>query len=332
MERRVYDFTDGTFHFFKVFARRPGATLSLVIWQILLYAVLLIGVVLLFAPFLTPLIEAARTNQELSEAELLAALGQRWAGYAIMVPVLILLLLMVQGAWLRLLTHGKPAAFIPFRIGGDELRLFLVNLVFIVAGYIAFTLLILVTGLAIGALGYLMQDGALPGVVGGLLVTLIAFVAIGFAIFVVLRFAAAPAMTVNEGRFRLFGSVAATKGIWGWMLLSYLVIFVLVLVGSSLIGGIQFVVLLSGMADYITAADLIGQEPDLDELMAMLTQRSVLIGLSIVVGLQLLFQIFVDAAFHGIGAYPAVMHAKGGFEPDEVTAPSGSVGDAPAEG
>ena len=331
MAQPAYDFTDGTFHFFKTFGRRPGSTLSLIIWTALLYAVLFGGIFAALAPLFGVIFEAASVGRDPTDAEVLAILGSTWLGMVVAVFGGLIVVLMIQAAWLRLLTHGRLASGIPFRFGADEFRLFGVNLcliAFLIVGYVVAVIgfVLVVGGMSLGvAVGE--TSGGIAGVFGGVLFGLLMFAVF---VFFALRFAAAPAMTINEGRFRLFGSFAATRGIWGWMLLSYMVIFLIVFFASSLVYMLQLGVAMFGLAEAAALFDSI--DTDAGAVFELLTRPSILIGFGIIILLQVVFQIFYDAVFHSVGAYAAVRHAAGGEPEENTSAPAASVGDAPGEG
>ncbi len=333
MAQPAYDFTDGTFHFFKTFSRRPGSTLGLIIWTMLLYAVLFGAIIAAFAPLFGVIFEAAIVGREPTDAEVLAILGSTWLGLVVAGLGSLIVVLMIQAAWLRLLTHGRVASGIPFRFGADELRLLGVNLcliAFLIVGYIVAVMgfVLVIGGMSLGvAAGE--ASGGIAGVFGGLLFGLVMFAVF---VFFALRVAAAPAMTINEGRFRLFGSFAATKGIWGWMLLSYVVIFLIMFFASTLVYMFQVGAAMFGLADAAALFDAIDMGADAGAVFDLLTRPSILIGLGIIILLQVIFQIFYDAVFHSVGAYAAVRHAAGGEPEEDISAPAASVGDAPREG
>lgn len=333
MAQPAYDFADGTFHFFKTFSRRPGSTLGLIIWTMLLYAVLFGAIIAAFAPLFGVIFEAAANDREPTDTEVLAAFGSAWLGMAIAILGSLGVVLMIQGAWLRLLTHGRTAVGIPFRFGADELRLLGVNLcllAFLLLGYIvgAMGFFLIIAGVSFG-IGAGDAAGGAASVFGGLLFSLVILVVF---VFFALRFAAAPAMTVNEGRFRLFGSFAATKGIWGWMLLSYIVIFFILFFASTVIYMLQLGVAFAGLANMTELVDTIDKGGDVEAVFEMLRQPAILIVLGAVLLLQAVYQIFADAMFHSVGAYAAVRHAAGGEPEEDISAPAASVGDAPREG
>jgi hypothetical protein len=334
MASSSYDFVRGTFHFFVVFGRRPWSVLWLVLWQAIAYTAVIAAIFTALWPLFAILISAAQAGREPTEAEMLAVLGSAWLAVSLSYLATFVVVLMMQGAWLRLLTHGRTAAIIPFRFGFDELRLLGVNLLFALFIFVGYIVSAVVIGLVIGvgALG-LELDSVTTGAASGALAVLLVIVFALIAIFLMLRFAAAPAMSVNEGRFRLFGSFAATKGVWGWMLLSYLLLYVLFIAAATFVSGIQFGAILIGAADVISILEAVNGEPDMAAVFEMLRSPSVIAAFVIAVGLQFLLQSFMEGSWHGVGAYAALRHAgKGEAEEAVETAPPASVGEAPSQG
>jgi len=332
LARSTYDFARGTFHFFVVFGRRPVSVLWLALWQMLAYVALAALVLTAFWPLFDVIASAEQAGREATDAEILAVLGSIWLAVSASLVGAVMISLMVQGAWLRLLTHGRTAPVIPFRLGLDELRLFGVNALFVVFVLVGHLVSALVIGLAIGVSILGVESEAAAAALGGGLTVILMIVFFLIAVFLMLRFAAAPAMSVNESRFRLFGSFAATRDIWGWMLLSYLVLYVLILVAASLVSSIQIGAVLIGAADIIPAIETMGDEPNLEALLEILRSPFVLIALGITIGLQILLQIVIEGSWHGVGAYAALRHTGDAGDGESVTAPAASVGDAPKEG
>ena len=230
-----YEFVDGTFHFFKVFARRPGATLSLIFWQILAYTAILGLALLALSPAFPIIADAIQYQREPDESEIIVLIGSIWLGLLALQLLAIVFSLMIQAAWLRLLTHGRTAPVIPFRFGSDELRLLGVNICFFLLGIAMMTAYFILFGI-LGFIGAVTSGGDGPGAALILAPILMIFVVFPLVLFVALRFAAAPAMTINEGGFRFFSSWRATGRIWAWMLLSYLVLLVVVWAAMTAIG------------------------------------------------------------------------------------------------
>jgi hypothetical protein len=310
------------------------SVLYLVLWQVIAYTAVAAVILTAFWPLFAILINAAQAGREPSDAEMLAVLGSVWLAISLSYLAAFVVLLMMQGAWLRLLTHGRTAAIIPFRFGLDELRLLGVNVLFAIFIFAGYVVSALVVGLVIGAgvLGVEMGSGA-TGAFGGALAVLLIIAFALIAVFLMLRFAAAPAMSVNDGRFRLFESFAATKDIWGWMLLSYLLLYVLFIAAATFVSGLQFGVILVGMADVISILDAVDGEPDMASVFEMVRSPSVVIAFIIAAGIQILLQCFMEGSWHGVGAYAALRHSgQTGTEDSVETAPAASVGEAPSEG
>lgn len=338
-----YDFTSAAFWFFKCVGRNPGGAFSIALWQIIVYAVI-IGVLLVVGlPAIQSILELVAVNDDPDPNEIFAAAGTLLALSPVIVIGSLLVALMAQGAWLRLMTRNEVAGGIPFRLGADEGRLLLVNLcltAFVIAAYIVgalfFTVIVAVT-MGINA----AADGAVwAALVNGL----IWFVAVvGFAvaaIIICVKLAAGPALTVRQRGFRLFHSFAATKGIVGWLVLTYIVLLIIGLVGSMVLSMVQQVAAMGGMmgafgplfGDLMNGNEL---EPEQvrEVLSQALTSPAVLIALCVMILAQIIFQIAFEGLWHGVGAYVAVRH-DGGDGPVEtdLSAPAESVGTAPSEG
>jgi hypothetical protein len=332
MTRPDYDLVQSTFRVFIVLGERPGEVMRLAVWQILLYAVLVAAVIACYWPLLSLVITSAAQGVEPSDQAVLASLGAIWLGASISVVGGILAALMVQGAWLRLLTHGETKPGIPMRLGGDEGRLFGVNLVFVVFnvigwGAVTAMLTLLSAGAAIGA----DNDPTALLVMSPLIAIIVMAVAL-IAIFIMLRFAAAPAMAVNERRFVLFGSFAATRGVWGWMLLSYLGVIAMAIVAGAVLSILQILPIsfaVGYLAGLGSSLDAMGPA---EVISALASNPFVIISFIFVLLIQIVFRIFLDGAWHGVGAYVAMRH--GGAAPADagVETPTASVGAAPKEG
>ncbi|MFC4723978.1 hypothetical protein AB6B38_04925 [Glycocaulis abyssi] len=338
-----YDFTSAAFWFFKCVGRNPGGAFTIALWQIIAYGVI-VGTLLVFGlPAIQSILELAATTNDPDPSDVFAAAGTLLALSPVIVIASLVVALMAQAAWLRLMTRNEVAGGIPFRLGADEGRLLLVNLclvAFVIAGYVAGALffgLIVVTTMGINS----AADGALWA---ALLNGLIWFIAVvGFvvaAIIICVRFAAGPALTVRQKGFRLFHSFAATKRIVGWLVLTYFVLILIAIGGSMVLSIVQQIAVMGGMMGAMAPfwADLMsGVDPDPQQVREMiasiLTSPAAIIALCVMVFAQLVFQIAFEGLWHGVGAYAAVRH-DGGDGPVEtdLAAPAESVGNAPSEG
>lgn len=343
MTEQKYDFTSATFWFFKAVGRNPGGAFSIALWQIILYGLIVGAFVVLGFPALQSIIEMAASTDDPDLSEIFAAAGTLLAIAPLLVIGSILIALMAQGAWMRLLTRNEVKGGIPFRLGGDEGRLFLVNLCFIgllIVGYIA-VFAIVAALVAVSAGVGMATDGAVwSGLINGLLWFLVV-VALGVAVIILMvRFAAAPALSVRQRGFRLFESFAATRRIVGWMVLSYFVLLLIALIGSIVVSTIQQVAVMGGAMGAIAPlwSDIMaGVDPEPEQVLAVLrdamSSPAVLIALAVIVLVQVIFQIVIEGLWHGVGAYAAVRHDGGlGETEQEISAPAESVGNAPADG
>lgn len=336
MDKPAFNFASAAFFFFKALARRPGAVFWIAFWQIVLYAIVYAPAIYLSWPFYGEVFGALAEGREPEPAALIEHALRLAAGMSIAVLGGILALLLAQGAWLRLMTRDEVAGGIPFRFGGDELRLLGVNLLFILANLLFWAAVTLLASLPsiLAAAG-----GGDTGVVlgGAAISALIVVAAVIVWIILAIKFTAAPAMSVQQRRFRFFGSFAATGGITGWLFLVYLVAVVVWIAGYLLISFIQQIVGLLVAADLIGALSTLDPESDPEVVFSILaelfTQPSVLIALGLLLLVQLIFQILFEAFWHGPGAYAAVRHAGDPLShEDSPQAPAASVGAAPGEG
>lgn len=341
MAKPDYDFTSATFFFFKMFGRRPGSAITIAVNQLIAYGLIFAIAFTTIMPALLPFIEAIQSQSEPEPEAILMFFGQVWLIISFVSLAMVFVTLSVQGAWLRFLTDKPVGSFIALRFGGDELRLLVVNLAFIAFGIMGYILFwIVVVGLILGGAGLFDgNDSAATALGAGFIGFLLMLVFIVGVIFLMIRFAAAPAMTVESGKIRLFESFSATSGVSGWMFLSYLVLIMLILFGGLFLGFIQNIIILSGfMSSGIDMNSLVTQSyGSFDEISEMFKNlfNSPGMGAAIVLLMltQIIFQIVVDGLWHGVGAYVAVRHSGGNAAAvEDISAPSESVGAAPNEG
>ena len=310
MTKQPYDFLSATFHFFQVFGRHPMGALWIAFWQMLLICAITVGILAAFWPLLNLMAEAETAN----DAMVMSALLQSAGWFSFLTIAMVLVALAAQGAWLRLLTRGVISPVFPFRLWADELRLFGVNFVFIAfwtVGYLAFFIAFVAGAALLGGV-----DGFGGVAVGALLGTVFVLVAVVLLIMVCLRFAAAPALTVHDRRFRLFGAVRASSGVAGMMFLSYLTLIAVGIAGAVLVSMIQQVALLFAASDLVgvlMALDGTGNADPSEVLVLLgetLTSPMGMALIAIVIVTQFLFQIAFEGLWHGVGAYVARRHGE----------------------
>ncbi|MEQ8405592.1 MAG: hypothetical protein RKE49_10875 [Oceanicaulis sp.] len=336
MDKPAFNFTSAIFFFFKTLGRRPGAVAWIALWQLILYALVYAPAFVLLWPFYAEIFGTLAQGGEPDEAQVLQHVVGLIGGVSLAVIGGLLALLLAQAAWLRLMTRDEIAGGIPFRLGGDEVRLLGVNLLFMLANTVfwgvMFALVFVPNIVAVSSGG---ETGAVIG--GAAVSALVGVGAVFLWIVLALKFSAAPAMSVQQRRFRFFGSFAATKGITAWLFLVYLVAVVIYVAGYMVISIIQQIVGLLVAADLIGAMSALDgtEEPEVifSILGDLLSQPGVLIAIAVMLFVQLVFQLLFEAFWHGPGAYAALRHVNDArARPDDPIAPAGSVGDAPSEG
>ena len=204
-----FDFANALFHFFIVFSRRPLSILWLAFWAIAIYVIVFAAMIGIFWPFIDLVLEAERKGVDPDEQEVLAMLGSILLGGSFAVIGSILVAVSIQGAWLRLLAKDEVKSIIPLRLGGDELRLFVVNIAFVlfwIAGGLGVAIIFTLSNLFFELFG----DGGIGTVVSALGNTVLVAALIAITFILMLRFAAAPALTVLRGRIDIFGGFAAS--------------------------------------------------------------------------------------------------------------------------
>jgi hypothetical protein len=335
MSKPTYDFVDATFGFFQLIGRRPGAVLWIAFWQLALYAGLFALIFVLAAPAISFAFRIEAEGIDPDPAEVWQAFSGIIGGYLLVMLGFVIASLMAQGAWLRLLVRNEVAALIPLRFGGDEFRLLVVNLVFIAFWLIAFTVFFVVTGVVTG--GSVLATGASDVGVGlALLINvLLGLGAAVLAVIVMLRFGAAPALTVGRKGIKLFESFGATKGVASWMFVSYLTLVAVYFVAATAVSVFQQVILLLTAAELFPTLAALENTEDPEVVLRVLgdalLEPGVLVALGVVVVLQLAVQILYEGSWHGVGAYVARRDA-GDIPDDAIVTPTESVGDAPREG
>ncbi|WP_339740482.1 hypothetical protein [uncultured Maricaulis sp.] len=351
MTGKAFDIGDGIFFFFKRFGENPLGVIWIAVCQALLVAALGALAITLLGPFYLGLFDlvAQEAGGTLSESqmerEVLTLLGPFLASMPLIALLGIVSTLMFQAAWLRFLTRGEIAAVIPFRLGGDELRLLGVNLLYIVVGIAAYLGIAMAAGLvALVAAGvFAGSDGSMAGGMATGLIVFLGVLTISIIVIVFcIRLASAPALTMVDRRIRFFESWTASKGVFWHMALSYLVVIGLILVLSTILGTVIQLVFLGALLPVIMEfAQMAEGHSDVspDEVIAMLqgmlNNPGVMVGLATGLVLGYAMQIMFEGMWHGVGAYNAVRYRAGG-DVEETDSPTLTAdhpaGASPSEG
>ena len=351
MTTRTFDIGTAIFFFFKRFGENPGGAVRIAATQIVLCGLIGLAAIFLLMPVWSSLVElivldeAGQLTDEMAVRHVFSILGSSLFLIVLSVPVGIALALMFQAAWLRFLAKGEVKPGLPFRLGGDELRLLGVNLLYIVmavALYIAIAIVMVIAGVGAALVVKGGGDSLGAGIGAGLLVA-VATLAIAVAVLVVaVRLASAPALTVLDGRLRFFESWDASKGVFWHMLVSYIAVWALIMVLSSIVGFVVQIFLLGAMLPAIM--DIVA----LEESGAMVEPQMVFDALgaafgnpfsiaALVVGFVLAYamQLVLEGMWHGVGAYNAARVAgdDGGRDLDAAQLDADSpLGASPKEG
>lgn len=334
--RPNYSFVDATFHFFKVFGQRPLSVLWLMLWQVLAYTGLTVFILWTMQPLWRVFFESARMGYEPETDQVLAALASGIGGISLGILLALILILMVQGAWLRLLARNEMAAIIPFRFGFDEVRLLGINILFWMIAMFAYFIIFI--GFTLVNTGLIAADLSAGPLVIGLVNTVLVIGVLVGGVIIMLGFASTPALAIRQKGFRFFSGFAASSNIKGMMFLSYLVVIAVSFAALMVAGILQQIIMLLGLADVMAMAPQFEaaktEEQILDLILEALSRPGVVIAIVLAILVQFIAQIIYEGLYHGVGAYVAIRH-DGGFDQDEPAdpvTPEDSVGSAPSEG
>lgn len=351
MTTRSFDIGTAIFYFFKRFGENPGGALKIAFSQLVLAAILVAGALVFMMPIWTGvaelviLEESGRLTDEMAVRHVFGVLGSSFFLIVLSIPVGIAAALMFQAAWLRFLTKGEVKPGIPFRLGGDEMRLLGVNLLYIaiaVVAYLAVALVFVMSALG-AALIFKGGSESIGAALGAGLLVLLVGLAIAIVLLVIaVRLASAPGLTVLEGRMRFFESWGATKGVFWPMLVSYLVVGVLVMVISSVIGFMVQILLIGAMLPFIVelvaleeSGALIEAEQVFEALSTGLSNPLAVAAVVLAFLVAYASQLVLEGMWNGVGAYNAV-RAVGDDDGRDLGAPvldkDHPVGASPSEG
>jgi hypothetical protein len=351
MQTKPFDIGEAIFFFFKRFGEKPVAALWIALWQVGVATAVIAASIYLLWPAYMNLFELAAMDDMhgLSDAEeiemVFATIGPFLTSMVLLVPVGTILALMFQGAWLRFLTRGEVAAAIPFRLGADEFRLLGVNVLYIVVGtvvYIAALMMFVIFGLGTAGIVAVGDSSVGAGLGAGLFMFIAVLAVFAAVIFIAVRLASAPAMTVLDRKFRFFESFDASSGVFWPMLLVYLVVAVMIMILSMIIStAIQLAMLgaLFPLIAELSALDDMRGDVSPEDVFAVfgdvLSQPGTMISLGLGFLLTYFMQIAFEGMWHGVGAYNACRYrgeSDGAVEDAPVLGADHPAGASPSEG
>ena len=219
----AFSAADCAFEGFRVARRTP---ITILIWALAYIAMLALTFALVGGSMVS-VIAAFSDLQGVTDPtpQDLEPLLAAYAGMAWIFPLSMVFGAVMYAASLRVVLHPEEKAFGYLRLGMDEVRVFVVNLVLAVlagiAGVVVFGIAGVLSGLAAAAAG----DAA------GLIVFVVLLAAVVFFIWLLVRFSLALPITVAEKKFAIFDSWNVTKGhVWGLIGMTLIVIVMAIVV------------------------------------------------------------------------------------------------------
>ena len=255
-----FTFDNAFLHFAKADGPRGFLWKYLASYACLAISIALLGYVL-FRPFLTIWFEMlVDYSSALSEAEREVILMRRVteiAGRLVFSQLLLMLLGVLFWAVFEAALQRRYVREEGFRLrlGGDEFRLILVGLIWMICGAAASVVSLFLIGASTASLVM-----ALDNPVGGALVIMLAGSMIGFFwLWIVIRLAPASAMTVRDRKLSFFNAWGATRGRFWSLLGAYIIlaiiVFFIVTVAYFILGTAVAASIWANMERFVAAQD-----------------------------------------------------------------------------
>jgi len=223
---KTFSPTDAALEGFRLTREKPRVLLAWSVANLVISVIMALALIAMFGPMLAELEAVNASSDDPSQA--LAMFEKLAPLYALVLPAGLIVTSVWIGAVYRAVLRPSDNRFWYLRLGGDELRLAVLMLIYVVLA-IGFTfVLTLVAGLlSAGAF-------AIGGPVGTLLSVIIWLASVCVFVWVIVRLSLSGPATFAERHIRVFESWLLTKDVFWPLLGAYLLMLVLVIVVMAL--------------------------------------------------------------------------------------------------
>ncbi|HWE46813.1 MAG TPA: hypothetical protein VG407_12375 [Caulobacteraceae bacterium] len=275
--------TDACVEGFRVARRHPW---SMLVWGLFFVVAMILGFALMGSLGLMSAMTPGAMNPGAlnNPANPTAAMTNALKIDAVFLPFSLIATTMLLCAIFRATLRPEDKGVAYLKIGGDELRVFVVVVVMTILGLVAEAV---VAGVLMVAVGVVYKANNIAGVLAGVIAT-VGFVCL--AVWVVVRLSLAYAQTFAEKRIRIFGSWALTRGRF-WPLFGMYALTALICLGVLIaLYIVIIIVMIAGMGPAIASAAQ-GHTADFSTAGPMVIVALVLAFLVSVVGFSLIYTI-----------------------------------------
>lgn len=257
--------TDAAFEGFRLTREQPKTLLIWAAFNLIVSVVSLVLMISIGGSSLQAMMEMEQAGAEADPAQALQLLEGLGLVYALVLPVALITQSMLGAAVYRAILRPADGGVGYLRLGGDELRLIGLSIIYFLLTVVGMVVITFVAGLVVGLLGAAIGAGgaALLGVGVGLFIG-------GLMIYVIVRLSLAGVITFAQRRIAVFDSWALTRGQFWNMTGAYVLTLaaVMVIVILSLIVFTAIAAIASG-GDFAAVGTIFS--PDMSSLSAYLT-------------------------------------------------------------
>ena len=302
MENR-FTFDGALMHFVRTDA--PGGFF----WKFLLAYVLLYGVVaaILFAlvggPFTAMLqMSIADPGRQMSDEEAMRFLGTMGLLYLVALPLFGLVWAMLEASLQR--RYVRLEGF-SLRVGGDELRVLAVGLLWILLFIGLYIAMVIVVAVPIGIVAAASGGDTGGAIVAGILGFIGIIAGIIAMLFIMIRLSPAAAITVRDRKITFFRAWGATKNRFWPLLGAFFIMFLIAMLAYAAIQIVMGAAMAGAMMSNTEALES-------GDVAAVFTSPGMLIGFAIALLGYVVIQASVQFVAAGIPAHAANTDPRGG--------------------